>query len=103
LLLGDLHQTNEKVQEDAIAALGRIRSQPEQCIPAITPFLRSTNNWIHAHSLVTISAFGSSARQWAPTLEIIRCLADADGLVRTAATNTLRRVAPEAAAKAGIK
>ena len=102
LLLGSLHQTNETIQEDAIAALGRLHSHPEECIPAITPFLHSTNSWIRFHSLQTFSAYGSSAGQWVPTLEIIRCLSDSDDLVRATATNTLRRVAPEAAAKAGI-
>jgi HEAT repeat protein len=102
-LLGDLQQTNQKVQEAAIEALGKIRSHPEQCIPAIIPFLRSTNNWIRCHSLETISEFGSSARPWAPTSEIIRCLADADNLVRKTATNALRRIDPGAAAKAGTK
>ncbi len=103
LLLGDLKQTNEEIQADAILTLGRIRAHPEQCIPAITPFLRATNRWMRVFALTTISAFGSSARPWAPTSEIVRCLADADGSVRARATNALRRVVPEAAAKAGIR
>jgi HEAT repeat protein len=103
LLLGDLKQTNEDIQADAILALGNIRAHPEQCIPAITPFLRATNRWIRVFTLTTISAFGSSARPWAPTSELIRCLADGDGSVRARATNALRRVDPGAAAKTGIR
>jgi hypothetical protein len=96
-----LKQTNEKVQNDAIAALGSIHTHPEWCVPAIAPFLRSTNELARFCTLQAISDFGISARQWTPTSEIVRCLSDP--LVCTAATNTLRRVAPEAAAKAGVR
>jgi hypothetical protein len=103
LLLADLQQTNEDIQMSVIQALGRIHTHPDQCIPAMTPFLRSTNGAARFYSLLAISAFGSSAGQWAPTSEIVHCLTDSDDEVRAMATNALRRVAAEAATKASVK
>ncbi len=101
-LIADLQQNDEQIQGHVFEALGEIHAHPEQCIPALLPFLRSTNNSIRLRSLETISVFGGSAAPWAPSSEIVRCLADPDAKIRRAATNTLRRVAPDAAAKAGL-
>ncbi len=102
ILVAELLQSNEIVQRGAIKALGRIHAHPEQCVPAIAPFLRSTNKTTRYWTLQAISAFGGSARQWAPTAEIMRCVGDSDVFTRLLATDALRRVDPEAAAKAKI-
>jgi HEAT repeat protein len=102
-LIKALEQSDSHVQEQAIEALGRIHARPEICIPAITPFLQATNNFVRWHSLVALSAFGTNARSLMPTSDLIRSLDDMDGLVRQTATNALRYLEPEAAAKVGIQ
>jgi HEAT repeat protein len=101
-LVPALQYTNQSMCGNAIQALGTIHMQPEVCIPALTPFLQATNDWLRLHTLEAIREFGRSAGPALPTAEIIRCLQDSSGLVRQQATNTLRQVAPEAAAKAGV-
>jgi HEAT repeat protein len=103
VLLGVLQQTNPDIQERAIEVLGKIHAHPEACIPAITPFLQSTNNHMREKSIDALRAFGAAARQRVVLSEIVRLLNDTDGFVRTRATNALRKIDPEAAAKAGVK
>jgi HEAT repeat protein len=88
--------------EKAIEALGKIHTRPELCIPGVLPFLQNTNEWVRLHSLSSISAFGTNARRFVATSDLVRCLGDPSRLVRETATNTLRYLAPEAAVKAGI-
>jgi HEAT repeat protein len=103
VLLGVLQQTNVNIQNRGIEVLGKIHAHPETCIPAITPFLQSTNNRTREVSIDALRAFGGAAKQEVVLAEIIRCLNDPEGFVRTRATNALQRIDPEAAAKAGIK
>jgi HEAT repeat protein len=62
------------------------------CIPAITPFLSSPDSNVRHQALYALASFGSSGQKWAPIAEINRCLNDADPLVRSTATNALRRL-----------
>ena len=105
VLLGVLQQTNTsiRIQRGAIQVLALVHARPESCIPAITPFLLSTNSVLRHDSLRALSAFGSAARKQGSVSEIVRCLNDPDAFVRTLATNALLRIDPEAAAKAGVK
>jgi HEAT repeat protein len=103
VLLGALQQTNTDIQERAIEVLGKVHARPESCVAAITPFLQSTNNHVREASVDALLAFGTAARQGAVVSELIRSLNDPDGFVRTQAAKALRRIDPEAAARAGVK
>ena len=101
-LLKAANQGDWHVQENAIAALGKIHTRPEVCIPRITPFLKATNDWVRLHSLSAISEFGTNAHGLVTTSELSRCLDDSSALVRQKAANILLYLDPGAAAKAGL-
>jgi HEAT repeat protein len=101
-LLKAADQSDWHVQEKAIEALGKVHTQPEVCIPRITPFLKATNDWVRLHSLEAISAFGTNAHGLVATSDIIRCLGDSSELVRQQAANVLIYLEPGAAVKAGL-
>jgi HEAT repeat protein len=103
VLLGALQQKNIDIQKRALAVLEMIHARPELCIPAIAPSLRSTNSGMREGSIDALRAFGTAAKQGAVVSELIRSLNDPAGFVRTRATNALRRIDPEATAKAGVK
>jgi HEAT repeat protein len=93
---------NWHFQEKAIEILGKIHARPGVSIPAIVPFLQSTNSFVRFHTLVALGEFGTNTQGLVPTPDIIRALADSDDWVRRAATNTLLYLSPQAAAKAGV-
>jgi HEAT repeat protein len=103
VLLTSLQQTNIHRQSRIIEALGKIHAQPEVCLPALSPFLQSTNAGMRILALKAIRAFGATAKGAAPMPELVRCLRDPDVGVRAQATNAIRQVDPEAAAAAGVK
>ncbi|HEV7925172.1 MAG TPA: hypothetical protein VGR14_07455 [Verrucomicrobiae bacterium] len=103
LLVANLQSTNEEVQSSALFALAGIHAHPDLCLPAITDFLSSSNHLPRLPALLAICAFGRAATQWVSISQITPCLTDDDGLRRQAATNALRRLYPEAAAKLSVK
>jgi|ERR1051326_2870046 HEAT repeat protein len=102
-LITGLQHTNHQVHEEALVALGRIHAQPQIAIPAIMSSLQSTNDFVRMHAVQAIGQFGSSAAGFVPISNVFRCLSDTSNLVRQNASNSLRRIAPEVAAKAGIQ
>ena len=78
--------------------------QPELCLPALLPFFQAatTNGFTRAVTLEAIRAFGPAARGIVPISKLVEALDDPDQWVREHATNALRQVDPEAAAKAGV-
>ena len=103
VLLGLLKQTNTDIQRRSIEVLGKIHAHPESCIPAMTPFLRSTNSQTREASIDALRAFGGAAKQEIVLSEIIRCLNDSDGFVRTSCDQRASPIDPEAAVKAGVE
>ena len=95
-LVAALQQTNRFIQDQALKLLRQIHARPELSIPAVTPFLQSTNGSDRATSIKIIHAFGLAGKPWFPTAEIIHCLDDPELEVRKHATNALREIAPEA-------
>jgi HEAT repeat protein len=101
LLIAALSQTNRLIQSRAFASLGLLHRDADICVPAIASFLNSTNDYTRQASLVSLRQYGTASK---PAISgIIPCLADADGVVRKLATNALRDIDSEAAAKFGIK
>ena len=94
LFLAAMNNADKRIQNHAIAALGNLRLQPEICVPAIIPFLHSTNTGLRQTALWSLGAYGTNA---APALaEIVRCLKDSDSWARQQATNALRLLNPTA-------
>jgi HEAT repeat protein len=103
LLVANLQYTNRDVQSGALWALGGIHTRPDLCLPAMTPFLSSSSVMERLPALLAVSAFGRAATQWVSTSQITPFLTDYNEFTRKTATNTLRRLYPEAAAKLSVK
>jgi HEAT repeat protein len=103
LLVANLQCTNPSVQIWAIGALAEIHAHPDLCLPAITPFLSSSNGIVRMAALTAIAAFGRTATQWVSVSQITPFLTDSDPMMPIIARKALRRFYPEAAAKLGVK
>jgi hypothetical protein len=98
-----LQHTNVQIQHYAVEALAGIHSVPELSLPALRPFLRSTNTSLRWSTLEAMRRFKGSPVDIQTIAELKSCLQDGDESVRKRATNTLRSLAPEAAKKAGVE
>jgi HEAT repeat protein len=103
LLLANLQCTNPSVQIWAIGALTAIHAQPDLCLPAIDPFLSSSNGIVRMAAFTAITASGRTATQWVSISQITPFLTDSDPMMPIIARKALRRLYPEAAAKLGVK
>jgi len=101
-LLAALRRTNADNQKFVIRLLGQIHSRPEVCIPAIIPFLQSTDYGTCTDSIEAIRAFGGTPNQLGLD-EITRLLSNSIPTVREEAAKALRKMTPEVAAKAMAK
>ncbi len=97
-----LGPTNHPViQDHALIALGEIRSRPEVSVPAIIPFLRSSDIALRQKAVLALGEFRGAAKPaWA---ELTRSLDDSDPWTRHSAAATLKSIDPAAAVKAGVK
>jgi len=96
-----LHYANDpdtNVSYASISTLGVIAHEPETCIPLITNKLTSTNFVMRRVAIGALGGFGSRASSAVPLL--LPMLNDRDETVRSAATNALKKIAPEALASA---
>ncbi len=80
------------VVADAISALGRIHSESDRVIPALTNALSSTNEETRVRAIAAIQEFGREAASSVPALQC--ALRDQSGYVRRYATNALKFIAP---------
>ena len=94
LLVAGLQTSKNGIHITALRALRQLHQQPEICIPAIIPFLKSTNSHVRRVSLMSLRSFGSAARPAVP--EIKGCLNDFDYSVQFQATNALQSIDPGA-------
>ncbi|MDB6110081.1 MAG: repeat-containing protein [Pedosphaera sp.] len=101
LLINALGDGDFHVQNGALRALGQIHMRPEVCIPAMVPFLTSTNVVLRRNAMHLIRSFGNEAKP--VTAEIVQCLSDLDSDVSRGATNALLDIDPAAITKAGKK
>ena len=101
LLIAALTNSDDRVVGVVASALGRIQRQPDVCVPALIPLLDSPNPITRQRSMMALGPFGGAATSAVPAM--IRCLADSHLSARRLATNSLKQIDPEAAAKAGVK
>ncbi len=76
VLLESLQSSNQIVQAHALIALGMIKSNPQDCVPAVIPFLTNAAVSLRQKAYFAVLAFGDQARSG--TEEIIKGLHDAD-------------------------
>ncbi|MDB6067956.1 MAG: repeat-containing protein [Pedosphaera sp.] len=103
VLLKCLDDPELLVRYRAATALGDIGARSDVVIPALIEKLdeshRATNNYQGA--IVALGAFRGQSKAALP--RILEFLNDQDYNLRAAATNALKQIDPEAAAKAGVK
>ncbi|HEY5909607.1 MAG TPA: HEAT repeat domain-containing protein [Verrucomicrobiae bacterium] len=102
-LLSALNSTNRTVQEQGFYAITRIHRQPETCIPAMITLLGSPDPNVRYRALLALGAFRGEATSAVPA--IIHCFESSRSWmwVQFEATNALREIDPEAAAKIQLK
>jgi len=94
------------VQSQAIRILAQIRQRADVAIPILVEILAKPQNQQHSGTLrldaiFALAQFGPQAQPAVPKL--VELLSDTNWLIRSTATNALRAIDPEAAAKAGVK
>jgi len=84
-----------------LSTLVRMGGDGQQMVPYLTNFLQSPNVFFRLEAIHGLEVFGTNARSAVPAL--FSALRDEDQNVRRAATNSLKHIDGEAAAKAGVK
>jgi len=88
ILLDALQNSNNIIQGHALIALGMIATQPEKCVPAITPFLSSLNVSDRQKAIGALIAFGTNALPAKKAIE--GALNDTDPWVRNQAERAVK-------------
>lgn len=95
-------ETGEGFEQSAVNGIfSSMDAFHELTVPMLADELSSPNNEARAASAKFLGRFEHAAQAAVPSL--LKALQDSDMVVREAATNALRHIDPEAAAKAGIK
>jgi HEAT repeat protein len=100
-LVQDTTDTNADIRWSAVRVLGKIHSRPGLAVPALTKTLRDPVHGIRRDSAISLGAFGIDAKSAVP--ELIKALSDPMFFVKDDAASALKKIDPEAAAKAGVK
>ena len=90
-----------ETQNNAFAALRSISTNPDVVMPVLMGYLSSTNMGQQGWALSRLPQFGADAKTAIPRVQ--EFLDDPQLYLRQAATNALKKIDPEAAAKAGVK
>ena len=91
LLLNALTNTRPVVQAHALIALGMIRSEPGQCVPAILPFMTLTNSLSSRQKAAfALSAFVEKSE--AAEKALSEAKGDPDSYVRRVSADALNRI-----------
>jgi hypothetical protein len=88
-----LRNPNPRAAAMGAVLLGQIGKRPEIVVPALERCFGAQDEGVRYCAVYTIGGFHESARSAVPAL--IRAMSDSAAPVRNAATNSLRRVAPE--------
>jgi HEAT repeat protein len=94
------------IRGEAATGLGEIHQQPERSVSILMDFIEKYRtdriHWFPSYDAITsLPKFGAQAKPAVPIL--IGLLNDPQQGIREAATNALKNIDPEAAAKAGVK
>jgi HEAT repeat protein len=100
VLVQFINDTNRIVRVGTMMALGRIHMDGALVVPILITNLTKSNAVLPT-TIVTLGQFGEQAKPAVPTL--LQFLNDDNEYVRVEATNALKAIDPEAAARAGVK
>jgi hypothetical protein len=91
------------VRDDAVMGLGTIQEQPQRVIPILIQFVEKNRaeRILCRDAMDSLRMFGGKAKASVPTL--VGLLDDSVEDIRSAATNALLTIDPEAAARSGVK
>jgi hypothetical protein len=102
LLSGWATNADGSVRSYAINALGRIRAEPERGLPVLINALNDPDPLIRTAALMALQGLGANAKPAVPV--IVEFLSNAQsGVEWTYASNALKAIDSESAAKAGVK
>jgi HEAT repeat protein len=102
VLLQFLNDTNRIIAGKMAGTLGRIHTRPALVVPVLREKLAAPNTMFWRGIVMqALSSYGGNAKEAISSLEPF--LKDADRFVRSAATNAIKAVEADAAAKAGLK
>ena len=102
LLSGWATNADGSVRSYAINALGRIRAEPERGLPVLINALNDPDVQIRTAALMALQGLGPNAKPALPVL--VEFLSNAPSSIEwTCASNALKAIDPEAAAKAAVK
>jgi HEAT repeat protein len=88
ILLRSLQHSNNVIQAHALIALGMIARQPDECIPAILPFMTSPNVSDRQKAIGALLSFGTNALPVKQAFQ--RALTDSDPWVQSQAKTALK-------------
>ena len=103
LLISRLDDDDLHVRFNALDSLALFRRQAHVIVPALAAQLHNGTNdhWLRLSALEVLNHWGPKADRATPVL--LECLLDEDLEIRSRATNALKGVNPDAAAKAGVQ
>jgi HEAT repeat protein len=100
-LVETLKDSQVSARASAATALGHIHSEPDVVVPALMEMLRDSDVQLHAFAARAIGEFGDQGKPAvAPLIEL---LGEGNQEAKKAATNALKAIDPETAARAGIE
>ena len=100
-LVETLKDSHRSERAAAAMALGHIHSDPGLVVPALIEMLRDPDVQLHAIAATAIGEFGNDGKPAVAPLNELLSQRNQDA--RKAATNALKAIDPEAAARAGLK
>ena len=84
----------------AAMALGHIHAEPRLVVPALVESLRDPETVVRARAADALGAFGADGKPAVATL--VELLREGNQDTTSAASNALKKINPQAAAKAGV-
>jgi HEAT repeat protein len=101
-----LKDPDASIRGEAATGLGEVHQEPERSVRILMDFIEKYRaeriNWFPSYDAIrSLAKFGAQARPAVPML--IGLFNDSQQGIREAATNALREIDPDAAAKAGVK
>jgi len=93
LLFASLEDADWRIAGNAAEILGKLGFEPEKSVPDVTNLLHRPEPLLRMVAVRSLAGFGKEARSSVPYLT--QALNDSNGLVQFAATNALRKTAPE--------
>jgi hypothetical protein len=101
-LLVNVGNTNAGAREIAVRALGEIHSQSQLVVPVLIAALHDPAKEVQRQASLALGRYGEESKAAVPALlEILKH--DRNRVDKFNATNALKAIDPEAAAKAGVK